>query len=454
MAIGGALAVTVFAVHGIGVADSSPAVGATSVIPNANSGGARPVATAAISTSAATHSAAAVPTVSATPSLSNASSSPAILWGTLDTQTSTAATEDKAGVTMAMLELNWASFEPSPGEVSASYVASVRSDLAAYRAAGMKVTLGLGMHYTPSWVFDLPDSKYVDQNGDTSTEANFVFSAAVRQAADTYLTLVSRSLPLSGFWAIRLTSGGDEEMLYPPGGTYWAFDNAALTGNGLAAGVPPNPYPNWRPGNAGLSQAQINSWVNWYIGGLVNVTTWQMGILSSLGFAGYYETVTPGSGTRPDTLARTEEADLSNDGTTGGGAVWDRFYAALKGRSDVIAYISSVADMSGDNDGCTAADDNIIPLTSTAMDSWSATRWISRIAASDALLVGGENSGWGTSAALNAQYTNTGPDGMMANAVRQARSCHFSIFYWAHDVHLWDGTLPFSLYRSMIAGEH
>ena len=75
---------------------------------------------------------------------------------------------------MAMLELNWASFEPSPGEVSASYVASMRSDLAAYRAAGMKVTLGLGMHYPPSWVFDLPDSKYVDQNGDTSTEADFV----------------------------------------------------------------------------------------------------------------------------------------------------------------------------------------------------------------------------------------------------------------------------------------
>ena len=454
MAIGGALAVMVFAVRGIGVADNSPAVSATSVMPTATSVGAPPVATATISTSAATHPAAAVPTVSGTSTLSNASSSPGILWGTLDTQTSTAATEDKAGVTMAMLELNWASFEPSPGEVSGSYVASMRSDLAAYRAAGMKVTLGLGMHYTPSWVFDLPDSKYVNQNGDTSTEANFVFSAAVRQAADTYLTLVSRNLPLSDFWAIRLTSGGDQEMLYPSGGTYWAFDNAALTGNGLVPGMSPNPYPNWRPGNVGLSQAQINSWVDWYIGGLVNVTTWQMGILSSLGFAGYYEIVTPGSGTRPDALARTEEADLSNDGTTGGGAVWDRFYAGLQGRSDVIAYISSVADMSGDNDGCTAADDDIIPLTSTAMDSWSATRWISRIAASDALLVGGENSGWGTSAALNAQYTNTGADGMMADAVRQARSCHFSVFYWAHDIHLWDGMLPFSLYQSMIAGEY
>ena len=76
MAVAGALAVTIFAVHGIGAADSSPAVSATSVIPSATSGGARPVATAAISTSGATHSAAAVPAVSATPSLSNAPAAP------------------------------------------------------------------------------------------------------------------------------------------------------------------------------------------------------------------------------------------------------------------------------------------------------------------------------------------------------------------------------------------
>jgi hypothetical protein len=42
------------------------------------------------------------------------------LWGTLDTQTGTAAAEDKAGVTMAMFELNWASFEPGKGQFSAS----------------------------------------------------------------------------------------------------------------------------------------------------------------------------------------------------------------------------------------------------------------------------------------------------------------------------------------------
>jgi hypothetical protein len=379
-----------------------------------------------------------------------ASTAAPIIYGTLDTQTSSAATEAKAGVTMAMLELNWASFEPANGTVSASYVATMKSELAAYQAAGMKVTLGLGMHFTPSWVFKLANSRYVDQNGNAASEANLVFSAAVRQAAATYLKLVSQNLPLSSFWAIRLTSGGDPEMLYPGGGAYWAFDSAALTGSGLASGMTANPYPNWRPGKSGLSQAQIDQWVNWYIGGLANVTNWQIQALGSLGFTGYYETVTPGSGTRPDGLARTEQSNLSNDGTTGVGAVWDRYYGMLYKKPNVIAYISSVADLSGNDDLC-AADDDITSVTSPTMDSWSATRWISRLAVADNLLIGGENPGYGIPASLNAHYTDTSSAGEMADALRQARTCHFTVYYWAHDVRLWDGTLPFSLYQSMIA---
>ncbi|MGP8206934.1 MAG: hypothetical protein ACLQVK_12950, partial [Acidimicrobiales bacterium] len=37
-------------------------------------------------------------------------------------------------------------------------------------------------------------------------------------------------------------------------------------------------------------------------------------------------------------------------------------------------------------------------------------------------------------------------DGMMADAISQAASCGFRVFYWAHDEDLWDGTLPFSQY--------
>jgi len=376
----------------------------------------------------------------------------ALRYGTLGTQASTAGIESQAGVTMAMLELNWASFEPRPGEVSASYLATMRSCLRAYQAAGQRVTLGLGLHYPPSWVFSLPGSSYVDQNGDVSTEADFVFSQAVRSAAASYLSLVAAALPLADFWAIRLTSGGDGEMLYPPGGTYWAFGAPALTGTGLAAGMTPNPYPNWRPGQPGLRPAQIDRWVNWYVGGLANVTTWQLQTLSRLGFTGYYQTVTPGSGTRPGDLAEDEQQNLIDHETTAVGAVWDRYYGMLGHHDNVMAYISSVADRSGDDD-CGQATDTLMPLTSAEMNSWSATRWITRIARSRGLAVGGENPGYGLPDSLNGHYTNPSAAGMMASALRQAHSCGFTVFYWAHDCHLWDGTVPFSRYAEEIAKE-
>ncbi len=378
--------------------------------------------------------------------------SQSVIFGTLDTQPGTAAAENRAGVTMAMFELNWASFEPSRGVVSSSYLATMKSELAAYQAAGQRVTLGLGLQNPPSWVFSLPNSTYTDQDGATSTEADFVFSQAVRSAAASYLSLVAADLPLSNFWAIRLTSGGDAEMLYPGGGTYWAFDHAALTGSGLATGMTRNPYPNWKPGQPGLTQAQISRWVNWYVGGLDNVTNWQMQTLSKLGFTGYYETVTPGSGTRPDYLTQTERQNLLNDGTTGVGAVWDLYYAQLPNKANVMAYISSVADRSGGNDSCQPGDTSL-SLTSDTMDSWSATRWISRIAHQYGLAVSGENPGYRMPASLDSVYTNTSSTGVMAAALQQVRSCGFTVFYWAHDVHLWDGTIPFSMYASMIAGD-
>jgi hypothetical protein len=73
----------------------------------------------------------------------------ALSYGTLDTQASTAGIESQAGVTMAMFELNWASFEPRPGVVSASYLATMRSYLRVYRAAGQLVTLGPGLQNPP-----------------------------------------------------------------------------------------------------------------------------------------------------------------------------------------------------------------------------------------------------------------------------------------------------------------
>jgi hypothetical protein len=372
------------------------------------------------------------------------------IWGTLDSEPQDAAAENKAGVNMAMFELNWGSFETSNGKFSASYISYMQNQLAQFKAAGQQITLGLGSHEPPAWVLKLANATYIDQNGNVSTEADWVYSAAVRAAALVFFQNINKDFPLSNFYAIRITSGGDGEMLYPGGGTYWAFNPSALTGTGLPAGMTKNPDPTWKPGNSGLSAAQLTTWVNWYVGGLDNVTSWQMTSLSNLGFTGYYETVTPGDGTRPDGLALTEKANLSNDGTTGVGAVWNLYYAQLPNKANVIAYVSSVADQSGGNDSCQTSDDTL-PLTSTAMDPWSATRWISRIAVANSLLIGGENPGYGLSSSLTSFYTDTSSAGMMASAIRQADTCGFKVFYWADDIYLWDGILPFTNYAADVA---
>jgi Beta-galactosidase len=373
-----------------------------------------------------------------------------LLFGTLDTQISSISADKQAGVSVAMFDLDWASFEPKQGQFDASYISGMKSFLSSYRAAGMLVTLGLGLQDPPAWVFSLPDSSYVDQTGAAADEADFVFSEPVRQAAALYLQQVAAALPLSDFWAVRLTSGGDEEMLYPAGGSYWAFSQSALTGTDLPATMTANPFPSWRPGQSGLTQSQVDQWVSWYVRGLDDVTAWQMTTLSGLGFTGYYQLVTPGSGTRPDTLAAQERSNLPDSATTGVGAVWDRYYAMLPDKSNVVAYVSSVADMSGNDDSCQASDESL-PLTSTEMDSWSATRWISRIAAANGLLVAGENPGYGQPASLDSHYRDTTSHGMMADAIRQASTCKFQVFYWAHDEDFSNGIVARSLYQQNIS---
>jgi Beta-galactosidase len=376
-----------------------------------------------------------------------------MLYGTLDTQAATASAEAAAGVGMAMMEFDWADYEPAQGTFSASYLAGIQAQLKAYQAAGMKVTLGLGLAAPPSWVWNLANADYVDQNGTVGNEPDFVFSAAVRAAATTYLDTIAANIPLTDFWAIRLNSGGDGEMLYPGGTGWWAFTPSALTGAGLPGGVGKNPDPTWKPGTPGLTQAQLTAWITWYVRGLDNVTSWQMTTLTGLGFTGWFQTLTPGSGTRPDVLTAAEKNNLPADGTTNVGAVWQLYYAQLPAayKTRVMAYVSSVADNSGGNDTCQAGDDSLA-LTTPSMDSWSATRWITRIAHQYALPVGGENPGYNDPASLDTFYTNTTTAGEMAISLAQARSCGFTVFYWAHDTDLHDGTMPFADYAAAIAG--
>jgi hypothetical protein len=383
-----------------------------------------------------------VPSYAATPASTT-------VFGTLVTSGGTAATEASAGIRNGMMELDWSKYEPRPGVFDATYVAQERKWLSQLKAAGMEVTLGLGLHYTPAWVRSIPDSRYVNQYGQSSSDINFVFNQTVRDQAAVYIAHVGRDLGISNFSAIRLTSGGNAEMLYPSGGSYWAFDAGAQNGRQMPSTMARNPFPGWRPGTKGLTSTQADTWLGWYVSALDNVTAWQMQTLSGLGFSGVYQVVTPGSGVRPDGVAYIDQHELP-DGVAGVGAVWDRFYAGLPQKARVVVYVSSVADGSGSNDSCNSADAHVA-LSSPSADSWSATRWLSRIADSYGMAKGGENPDHSAGSGASSYYANSSSAGMMAAAVRQAISCRFVSFYWAHDYGVWHGAASLSGYAANIA---
>lgn len=358
--------------------------------------------------------------------------------GTLGTRPDRAEEESANGVRVAMVELNWSRYEPERGTFDLSYERDIKSRVQAVRDQGMKVTLGLGLHFTPRWVLDQPDSRYINQDGDESSQVDLTFNDDLRGQAERYLRRAVAVLGSANLWAVRISSGGRSEVLYPNGG-YWAFGPNALGGPDLPRTLQPNPYPDFRPGAPGLTKAQLERWYEWYLGALVDTADWQMTVLRDLGFTGYFQILTPGVGVQPRQLQQAIDDNLP-DGLTGLGAAWQEVYRLLPDKRNVVAYVSSMADGSGGNRGCSASDSRI-PLTAAAAVSWSASRWIKRIADEHGLLAAGENPGYTASPEYQLQYTDDSADGLMAVTFAQARSCGFQGLYWAHDDQLWNGTL-------------
>jgi hypothetical protein len=198
-----------------------------------------------------------------------------------------------------------------------------------------------------------------------------------------------------------------------------------------------------------VSTSQVQRWADWYVHGLDDVVAWQMRFINSLGFAGYYQLLTPGSGTKPERYA-SDVANYLPDGVTGVGAVWHKFYADLPDRRRVVAYVSSMANETSGDQSC-AAGDGTVPLTGRAVNGWQAARWIARIAKEYHLPASGENPGYNYPSRLNGHYRDTSSSGMMAASIRQMSSCGFQGMYWAHDQRLWDGTVSFSRYAGWIS---
>ena len=383
------------------------------------------------------------------PSARADTSTPSMFAGTLGTRPDTAHAESAAGIKVGMVEIVWRDYEPEEGVYDPAYQALIESRIVAMRHAGMRITLGLGLHFPPGWAFAFPNSRFVNQYGQTSSNLNLVFNVDLRRQVDQYLDQINTAFGLSTFWAVRLTSGATSEVLYPDGGSYWAFDANAQNGPDMPYSMDRNPDPGWRPGGGGLSTAQVGDWARWYVAALDDTVNWQIRQLRDLGFTGYYQLVTPGFGVTPNAFADAAAADLP-DGTLGVGAAWAQFYAGVAEKTHVVAYVSSVGDGSGGDDSCEAGDDDVA-LNSPEVAWWSTTRWISRIADADGLLKAGEVPGYDPSSPESAaHYTDLSSTGLMATAERQASSCGFQGLYWAHDDQFHGNTraLPMSAFAA------
>lgn len=370
------------------------------------------------------------------------------VFGTLETDTAHAAQEYQAGERVAMVELKWRLYEPANNSFDAKYVADIRARVQKLKSIGFSVTLGLGTHYAPQWLKDMPGSRFVNQNGQQSQDLNYVFSQPMRNYLARYLARIDTDLGLSNFGAIRVTSGGNGEVLYPSGGTYWAFDENAQGGPERPDNIPPCPYPGWKPGQNNMTPTQVREWTDWYIHCLSRTVEWQIETLNARGFKGWYQVVTPGSGVRPSAYDAAIANNLPN-GLMGVGAVWNQIYEGLSHQKRVVVYISSVADNSGRNDVTQPSDVNVA-LSDPQTNSWSATRWLVRIAHQYQMPVGGENPGFKIPVSLNSHYIDASPEGMMTRAFAQAKAGNFQVFYWAHSFRLWDGTKPFADYAAGI----
>lgn len=376
----------------------------------------------------------------------------ALLVGTLGTRPSTAAREADNGVALGMVELRWADWETSPGVWDDAYEKQITEHIEALHQAGLEVTLGLGLHYTPSWI---RQRSFVDEDGNRSEQADFVFDARNRAAAEAFLAHAAKVIDFSRLWAVRISSGSRSELMYPSGGTWWAFSPGAMGTASRPATVRANPFPDWRPGDRdGLSEADRRRWYEWYLASLADTARWQMRIAQAHGFQGRYQILTPGSGVRPSVRESLIEQGLP-DGLAGEGVDWPRIYDLVAGFAPpgrVVAYVTSVGDDSGGNRGCEPGD-RTVPLDAERTDSWSATRWISRIAADHGFAVAGENPGYTASPEYQRQYRDDSADGLLSTTFRLAQECSFQSVYWAHDDQLWDGTVDrgrfFDLIRSL-----
>lgn len=251
------------------------------------------------------------------------------IFGTLQSEPAHAAADVHAGVRLATVGLVWSAFEPRQGVVDPAYVAGLRKQIAAFRAAGMGVVLDVGLQYPPGWIYAIPNSRFVDQYGDPFNEdeqpgyggMNAVFNQRVRDQAAQYLRSAFKNLG-TDFFAVRLGGGYFGELHYPNPvyrghrDCYWGFDAIA---QGRAPGIPPTigpcPVPGWIPGTPAADLTTARRFADWYLNAITDYQNWQIATVRR-DYAGTIFMLYPSWGLRPGDLDHQVAAGLKFSGNT------------------------------------------------------------------------------------------------------------------------------------------
>jgi len=213
-------------------------------------------------------------------------------------------------------------------------------------------------------------------------------------------------------------------------------------GNNLPLGVSSTPFPGWRPGQTTyngqpFTTSQVQQWYDWYFNSRMNWYNWQMALYRNAGFHNYLTIETPGFGTRPDEYRTNINNYLDGSGDPNGtmsrAAVWQNLYPALTNKTNIIAYVSSMADSGSQppNDTCQRSDARVDFNNDPVVDTWGGVRYVSYIANKYGFQKGGENPGYGAGAGSDYGII------MMKNAAREMATCGLIGMFWAHDDRLY-----------------
>lgn len=365
----------------------------------------------------------------------------------------------KAGVSVAQLDIEWSRFEPSNGRYSSDYVSELNTNLNSCRKAGLNVSIGLGIPNAPNWVRDLPDGRYINQAGDSYSgqTPNIVFSKDVRASFASYAAKVFELLRLDGVSSIRIGTSQAGELGYPAAmhafNSFWAFDDAAQTGNGLPANMTPTPLRGWTPGaktwrGSVVSQQQVSDWFSWYSEALTKAVVWQIEVVRALGYGGHFILPLAGRGALPadlnDALAAGLNGTADRDGSLEGGLYYPtqlKDIAAAVGTDGISADVTGLDDatavdarlLSPPQDACQDGDAEEDLMKLQDADQWSASRWTVANARQAGLGVVGENPGSPEAPGTGGHAGSDNLRSQMHHAPKYAVGCGLSAMFWAFE---------------------